>query len=96
MIVRAASACFSRPATTAGLSSPASCFINHRGRAPVGRFSCGPVWAEEPVGLPQAEEHVGLPQAVAEEPVGLPQAANKEEWSQPPFSAGHTRNHPKL
>lgn len=53
----------------------------------LGWFSCGPVWAEE---------HVGLPQAVAEEPVGLPQAANKEEWSQPPFSAGHTRNHPKL
>jgi len=90
MIGRAASACFSRPAATAGLSSPASCFINHRGRAPVGGlgwFSCGPVWAEEPAGLPQAE---------AEEPVGPPQAANKEERSQPPFSAGHTRNHPKL
>ena len=53
----------------------------------LGWFSCGPVWAEESVGLP--------PEG-AEEPVGLLQAGAEEEWSQRPFSAGHTRNHPKL
>lgn len=77
----AATVYFSRPATNAGLSSPASCFINNRGRAPVVWFSYGPVLAEELVVLPQADA----------EPPGL-QADCK---AQPPLSARNTSNHLK-
>jgi hypothetical protein len=73
MIVRAASACFSRPATT--VSSPTPCFIYQWGRAAVAVFSYGPFWA--PVVVEVAVAVVGLPQvavAVAAA-VGLPQVA---------------------
>jgi hypothetical protein len=85
MVVRAASVCFSRPATT--VSSPAPRFIYQRGRAPV-VFSYGPFWAPElaaavvvrlPPELAAAVVVVRLPQAAAAAVVvGLPQLAEAE------------------
>ena len=84
MIVRAASACFSRPAPTVSSAPPRVLSISGAGRRCY--FSCGPFWPEpveavEAEGLPQleaveAEAAVGLPQleaVEAEAAVGLPQ-----------------------